>query len=227
MPAYGGDCMEKYLRATRYLDHDNPAVAARGKEFLEQYPDPRERAVALFYHIRDGIRYNPYVNIFDERIYIASNVLRLDSCFCVPKAIALASLCRATGIPARLRFATMQNLLVPENLKAVMRTDVFYGHGFAELLIGDSWVKATPSFDAGMCARYGYRTIEFDGVHDALLPERDLEGRPHVVYIEYFDSYDDVPFEWLQAVYIKGYGEIRHLIDSGMSAEQIRERAEA
>lgn len=213
--------MEKYLRATRYLNHDDPAITARAREFCEKFPAPRERAVALFYLIRDSIRYNPYVNIFDENIYIAGNILRLDSCFCVPKAIVLASLCRAAGIPARLRFATMRNLLVPENLKAAMKTDVFYGHGFAELFIGGKWIKATPSFDAGMCAKYGYHTIEFDGVHDALLPERDLAGTRHIEYIEYFDSYDDVPFEWLQSIYNEHYGEAyregKALIDSGMS----------
>jgi transglutaminase-like putative cysteine protease len=219
--------MEKYLRSTRYLDHDNPVVAARARGFVEKFPDKRERAIALFYHVRDGIRYNPYVNIFDERIYIASNILRLDSCFCVPKAIALASLCRAAGIPARLRFATIRNLRVPESLMAVMKTDIFYGHGFTELFIDKGWIKATPAFDAAMCRESGLRTVEFDGSHDAVLPDTDLAGRPHIEYLEYMEPYDDVPFEWIQDHFNDKYGDIKSLINSGMSAEEIKGRLQA
>jgi transglutaminase-like putative cysteine protease len=172
----------------------------------------RQKAVDLFYFVRDAIRYNPYIDFTDKENFIAGKILDLPSTFCVPKAVLLATLARAAGIPSRIRFATIRNNLVPEGLLKVMKTNIFFGHGFAELLLEGSWVKVTPSFDGPMCRENGYRTIEFDGTRDAILPATDLKGRPHIDYLEYLEAYDDLPFAWLSALLTEKYGNPRDLL---------------
>ena len=48
-----------HLQATPLIDSDHPAVATFAGE-LGRGSDDRERAVALYYAVRDGFRYDPY-----------------------------------------------------------------------------------------------------------------------------------------------------------------------
>jgi hypothetical protein len=40
--------------------------------------------------------------------------------------------------------------------------------------------------------------VEFDGENDAVLPSKDLEGKPYMEYIEKFGHRDDLPFQWIR-----------------------------
>ena len=63
----------------------------------------------LFYAVRDGIRYDPYRMSTRQEDYTASRVLAAGEGFCVQKAVLLAALSRAVGVPCRLRFAVVRN----------------------------------------------------------------------------------------------------------------------
>jgi hypothetical protein len=39
--------------------------------------------------------------------------------------------------------------------------------------------------------------VEFDGIHDAVLPQTDLKGNPHIEYLERYGPQADLPFEWI------------------------------
>jgi len=200
--------MNKYLIPTEIINCDDPVIVKTALDVTEGCSNDIERAVKLFYYVRDSIPYNPYVNIFSKEIYVSSNVLNAESSFCVPKAVLLASLARSVGIPSRLGFANIRNHLMPEKMKTILNTDVIYGHGFTELFPDNRFIKATPAFDIGMCKNNDYNPVEFDGISDAIFPSENIYGEPHIEYIEYTKYGDDLPFEWLVALFDKIYGDL-------------------
>ncbi|RMD84318.1 MAG: transglutaminase, partial [Candidatus Dadabacteria bacterium] len=113
------------LQPTWFLDSDSPEVRAYAERACAGAIDPRERAVRLFYAVRDGLRYNPYSISGEREAYRASHVAQQREGFCVPKAILLAAAARAAGIPARLRFADVRNHLASPQLLETMGTNVF------------------------------------------------------------------------------------------------------
>jgi transglutaminase-like putative cysteine protease len=113
----------------------------------------------------------------------------------VAKAILLASLARVMGIPSRLGFADVRNHLTTERLKDMMKTDVFVFHGYTELYLDGKWVKATPTFNHDLCAKFGVIPLEFDGKNDCLLHAFDAKGQKHMEYLKDHGQFADLPVE--------------------------------
>ncbi len=189
--------LDLYLRPGRFVDSNHPAVIAYAKQKTGHLDgsDKAAMASALFYAVRDGIRYNPYSFTPDPEALKASSVLAAAETFCIPKAILLAAGARAVGIPARLGFADVLNHLASERLRRLMKTDVFAFHGYTELFIRGQWVKATPAFNASLCDKFRIRPLEFNGLEDALFHPFDLEGRKHMEYVHQYGTFADLPYE--------------------------------
>ena len=98
------------LRATPQIDSDHPAVVAFAARHARG-ADARERAVALYLAVRDGLRYDPYRIDLTPAGMRASTVLAQGHGWCVTKAALLAAACRAAGMPARLGYADVRNHL--------------------------------------------------------------------------------------------------------------------
>jgi transglutaminase-like putative cysteine protease len=188
-----GDALDEFLRPGRYLDSDEPNVIAFGRRVAGDRGDDVERAVRLYYAVRDSIVYTPYCDFRSEDTFRASACLARGSGFCVAKAALLGAAARAVGIPARVGFADVRNHLSTPRLRQLMGTDVFYFHGYAELRLDGAWVKATPAFDRGLCDRFGVRPLEFDGRTDSLLHPYDAAGRRHMEYVRDRGAMTDVP----------------------------------
>jgi len=193
------------LRPTPFIESEAPAVRAFALAAAGDARTDVERAVRLFYAVRDQIRYDPYgVELTVEGLR-ATAVLERKAGFCVAKAILLAACARALGIPARLGFADVRNHLVTERLRAQMGTDVFVFHGYTELHLEGRWVKATPTFNRSLCERFGVRTLEFDGRHDSLLHPFDATGERHMEYIRDRGHAADVPLEDIRRAFQEHY----------------------
>jgi transglutaminase-like putative cysteine protease len=113
----------------------------------------------------------------------------------VPKAVLLAASCRAVGIPARLGFSDVRNHLSTPRLLELMGTDVFRWHGYAVLHLDGRWLKASPAFNAELCARFGVAALDFDGTADALLHAYDGRGERYMEYLDDHGDFDDLPFQ--------------------------------
>jgi hypothetical protein len=187
--------LQKFLRATPYIDRDAPSVKEKTESIVRGVAMQRERAIRIFYAVRDGIRYTIYGKRSLPEHFRASHVLSAGEGYCVQKSILLVALARAASIPARLRFAAIRNHLMPQELLAKRGTDFFAYHGYTDLYLEGSWVKATPTFDTLCCISAGLRPVDFDGIHDALLPSTTLDGRPHIEYVQDRGVFEDVPFE--------------------------------
>jgi transglutaminase-like putative cysteine protease len=193
-----------HLQATPLIDSDHPAVAAFARE-LGRGSDDRERAVALYYGVRDGFRYDPYRIDLSPAGMRASTVLAHGYGWCVPKATLLAAACRAIGIPARVGFADVRNHLSTERMREVMQTDVFYWHGYTDICIAGAWHKATPAFNVGLCERFDLLPLEFDGRADSLYHPFDRHGHRHMEYLAQRGSFDDVPLAEMVADFSRLY----------------------
>jgi transglutaminase-like putative cysteine protease len=198
--------LDPYLRPSHCIDSEAPAVRAFAARVTEGAATARERAVRLFYAVRDEIRYDPYGAVLTEEGLRATNVLAQGRGFCIAKAIVLAAGARAVGIPARLGFADVRNHLTTERLRAQMGTDIFAFHGFTELHLDGRWVKATPTFNQSLCDRFGVKPLEWDGVSDSLLHPFDVAGKRHMEYVRDRGSHLDVPLDEVRAVFMEHYG---------------------
>ena len=192
------------LQPTALVDSDHPAVA----EFAARHGaghGNRERAVALYYAVRDGFRYDSYRIDLSPAGMKASTVLARGHGWCVPKATLLAAACRAIGIPARVGFADVRNHLSTERMRQVMQTDVFYWHGYTEIGIDGAWLKATPAFNLELCERFDLMPLEFDGRADSLYHPFDRHGHRHMEYVAQRGSFDDVPLAEMVADFARLY----------------------
>ena len=198
--------VDELLRPTFFLDFDQPEVADYAAETTKAASSPRERAIALFYAVRDGIRYDPYSISASREDYRASAVLRATSAYCIPKAVLLAASTRAVGIRTRLGFADVRNHLASEKLLARQGTDLFIYHAYVEMWLEHRWVKATPAFNVELCQRFGVLALDFDGEHDALFHEYSVDGHRHMEYVAFRGVYDDLPFEEIMGAFAEMYG---------------------
>ena len=196
--------MREFLEPGRYIDSGHPAVIsfskknAVGKTHLA-------RAVSLYYAVRDAIRYNPFLDFSKEETFQASHCVSAGEGFCIGKAALLAACARADGIPARVGFADVKNHLTTPALRERMGTDLFVYHGYAELLLEDRWVKATPAFNVELCRRFRVKPLEFDGREDSIFHPFDEQERRHMEYLRDRGTHADVPVAEIMRVFRETY----------------------
>ncbi len=221
----------EYLRPTQFIDSDHPEVSDFARSVARDRPTDRGRAVALYQAVRDGIRYDPYrVDLRPEALR-ASVVLAKGYGFCVPKAILLAAAARALGIPSRLGFADVKNHLATEKLRRLMQTDVFVFHGYSELLLEGSWVKATPAFNSSLCERCNVAPLAFDGRHDSTLQQFDSQGNRYMEYVRDRGQFSDLPFQQMLAAFREHYPSLMaagaHYVGADFEEDAAAERERA
>ncbi len=183
------------LKPTEMIDSDHPKVIEFARSHSQASVDDRSNAVALYYAVRDGIRYDPYSIELTVDGLRASHVLELERGWCVSKAILLAACCRVAGIPARLGFADVRNHLSTARMREQMGTDIFIWHAYTSIQINGKWLKATPAFNVELCDKFRLRPLEFDGSEDSIYHPFDLDGRQHMEYVKYRGEFADVPLD--------------------------------
>jgi len=194
-----------FLQPGAFVDSDAPGVVRFALTVTAGAADDVERARRLFLAVRDGVRYDPFVDLDDPESYRASAVLAAGHGFCVPKAALLAAAARAVGIASRVSFADVRNHLASPRLRALMDTDVFYWHGYTDLRLDGRWVRATPAFNLALCERFHVAPLHFDGRSDALLQPFHALGRRHLEYVRERGTFADVPFERIRAEFREAY----------------------
>jgi len=184
-----------YLQATEIIDSHHPTVTAFFENRIGAARTPVQKAVKLYYAVRDEIRYDPYNIDLSVEGLRASTTLTNARGWCVPKAALLAACCRGVGIPAKLGYADVKNHLSTERMRASMKTDVFIWHGYTSLYLEGQWVKATPAFNIELCERFNLKPLDFDGRSDSIYHPFDLLGNKHMEYLRERGEYADVPMD--------------------------------
>lgn len=192
------------LAPTALIDSDHAQVIDFARHHAKGVNDT-ERAVALYYAVRDGFRYDPYRIDTSLQGMRASAVIACGFGWCVPKAALLAAASRAVGIPARLGYADVRNHLATERMRQAMQTDLFIWHGYTELWLEGGWRKATPAFNRELCDRFGLLPLEFDGREDSIYHPFDKAGNRHMEYVHQRGTFDDMPLAQIVADFERVY----------------------
>lgn len=196
---------EVYLKPTEFIDSDSPAVRDFAKKAIADAVTLREKAVKLYYAVRDGIYYDPYRIDPSREAYRASTILGKGYGYCVAKAVVLAAVLRAEGIPCKLHFADVRNHLTTERLRALMQTDTFFYHGYNDIFLSGRWIKVTPTFNLSLCEKFKVKPLDWDGAADAVFHPFDLAGRRHMEYIRDHGSFADLPYDAIINTFVTCY----------------------
>jgi transglutaminase-like putative cysteine protease len=197
-----------FTRASTVVDSDHPAVKLKSDELVKGKNNAVDRAVALFYFVRDAIPYNLFVKRDAIEDFKASSTLERKEGYCVQKAVLLAALARASGIPAGFGFARIQNHLLPEKALLKLGTNILPFHGYTELFLDGKWVRVTAAWDVSMSDRPNSYRVEFDGKSDSMLPHYNRAGKLHVEYLADLGHYEEVPLDVLWQTLKSTYGAI-------------------
>ena len=190
---------------SRLIESEDLAVVSFAKRVIGDEINPKNKALKLFYAVRDGLRYNAYLPLGDIRTYSAKEALAKGEGWCVSKAALLTACARAEGIPARPGYADVRNHIVSPKLSEAMGTDVFFWHSYCELFLTGRWIKCTPSFNKSLCDKLGLKPLDFDGETDSLFHAYDRVGNKHMEYIKDRGSYRDVPYEKILGTFTEKY----------------------
>lgn len=202
--------LKQYLEPADIIDSDSPVVIDYMNSILGTgIFTPEEKAVRLYLRVRDDIRYNPYLAFYRPEHYRSSNVILEKKGFCIGKAGLLCAVARAAGIPSRIGFATVKNHLSTRQLLDYLGSDIVSFHGYTELWLGGGWVKATPAFNAALCALHKVPPLEFDGVHDSIFQEYNSENSRYMEYIAFHGEFSDIPVELILSSWEATYGKER------------------
>ena len=194
--------LEDLIRPTSFLDHESPEVrefvgkALSNKGIGDEAP-AREKAVALYYAVRDDVLYEVYDIDLSREGLRASTIARNGQGFCLQKSILYAAAVRSVGVPSRIVLADVRNHLASDRLKALIGGEVFF-HALNSVHLDGRWVKATPVFNKLLCRLYGMPTLEFDGTEDSVYhPYGD--GSAEMEFLTAHGEFDDVPYEFVMA----------------------------
>ncbi|MFX0067202.1 MAG: transglutaminase domain-containing protein [Candidatus Hermodarchaeota archaeon] len=203
--------MKEYLQCTASIDCDSPLVRQKALELIGNEENEEEKAKILFYFVRDAIKYRVFTDWPEREIFKASRTLNEGIGFCIPKALLLAALARVAGIPARLQFADIRNLLLPPSLLDAYGTDVMVYHGYVGLFIKGKWVKVNPAFDIELCERHDIIPVDFWGSADALFHLHDKKGRKHFEYLKdhgHFADFTDELYNTMISTFKEYYRDL-------------------
>ncbi len=200
---------KKYLDPTPIIDSNHPSIIAHARKTIGENNDPVERAVKLYYAVRDGIWYDPYSPFYLPEHYRASNVLKSGRGYCVSKASLLCALGRNCGIPSRIGLADVKNHLATKQLIEYLGTDLFVYHGFVEFYLDGKWVKATPAFNKELCEKHKVAPLEFNGHEDSIFHAYNLEKRQFMEYVADHGTFADIPVDKIVAGWKSIYGKKR------------------
>ena len=205
------------------IDSDTTNIRETAAKLTARLRDARSKARRLFDFVRDEIRYNFAPDVHYRRDFRASHTLELGNGFCMQKAALYAALCRASGIPARIGFQDLVDYKITGRFLEMMGTNELSGHGMNAVYLDGRWLAVDCTLDRGLVERKNYRLVEFDGVHNALLPKTDRRGEPHFTILKQRSFYNDTPrfairtmLYWIDEVPYEDWKRLVHGKDGSM-----------
>lgn len=187
--------MQEFLQPTEFLNFDDANVREFAVRNSAGAESDKEKAIKLYYAVRDGFQYNP--NILDLRRegLRASDLLKRNRGYCVEKAVLLAATARAVNVPSRLSFYIVRNHIATDKLEKMLRKNYLVFHGAAELFLDGRWLKTTPAFNRQLCKCLRVEPLEFDGSAESIFQEFDKSGNVFMEYLHDYGAFADLPYE--------------------------------
>jgi transglutaminase-like putative cysteine protease len=184
---------EDALGSTDVIEPEHPLVAETAERVAGSASEPAEAARRLFGWVRDEVGYDMAPELGGRADWRAGATLERGFGFCQQKAVALASLLRARGIPAGVCFQDVLDHKIPERYAAFIGSQRLTFHGLTALYADGAWWRVDATLPRSLCERKDYRLVEYEARRDYVLPATDLAGRPHFTLIQDFGISADLP----------------------------------
>jgi hypothetical protein len=167
--------MQDYIRATRLCDCDNPWLREKAEEIIGDASTPEERALKIFYYVRDHIRFSLAFSRSK-----ASQTLKRGYGECGNKTNAQVALLRAVGIPARYRWVRVESKVLHHLIADFVYENMppIASHFWCECYLNGRWISCElmldkPLYDGmlmqGLITKEQVPTIDWDGKRDLVL----------------------------------------------------------
>lgn len=164
--------LKKFLEETNFCDFCHPDIQKLAHQLTERHNNPRNKAVALFYWVRDNILYR--VGSWQKK---ASETLKEKEGTCTNKTNLLVALLRTSIIPAGYGVMKVYGrryfgpIAIPSLTKFVGKIST---HVYAVVYLDNKWIKCDPAVDKELGKNIYYfdqttKLVEWEGVNDALL----------------------------------------------------------
>ena len=164
--------IKNFLKETEFCDFSHPTIQKFAHKITENCTNNREKAVSLFYWVRDNILYR--VGLWQRK---ASETLIEKEGACTNKTNLLVALLRANNIPAGYGIMKVhgQRYFGPIAMPMLKK---FAGemstHVYAMVNLNNKWIKCDPSDDRELSENTFYlnppsKLVEWDGFQDAML----------------------------------------------------------
>jgi transglutaminase-like putative cysteine protease len=189
------------------IESDDPVVRELAARIAGD-AQGREAVRRLFDWVRDEIRYEMSPEIAVREDWRATGTLERGYGFCQQKAVLLASLLRARGIPAGLVFQDLIDRKIPPSYVEFIGSQRLEAHGLTRAYLDGEWVLLDATLPRALVERKGYRLVELADDGDATLAATDEAGEPHFEVHAELGSWPDLPdeivdltlsFEWLHS----------------------------
>jgi transglutaminase-like putative cysteine protease len=183
------------LAATSVIDSDTDIIRSLAETLAAGAADAPSTVQAIFDYVRDDIRYDMGPVLDKRNDWRASSTVERGYGFCQQKAVVLAALLRARGIPAGVGMETVLDHKIPPHLAEHIGGQELSPHGYTIVFVDGMWQRVDASLDATLCERKGYRVVDYTPSGDHLLPATDLADKPHFDHVRTIGEWPDVPDE--------------------------------
>jgi transglutaminase-like putative cysteine protease len=179
------------------IDVDDPLVRAVADEVAGD-AEGTDAARRLFEWVRDEIRYEMSPEIESRGDWRASETIERGYGFCQQKAVLLAALLRARGIPAGICVQDLLDHKIPAHYVEFFGTQRLEVHGLTLAFLDGQWRRLDATLPRALVEKKGYRLVDFDAEGDAVLPATDQAGEPHFEVLEELGNWPDMPQEIIE-----------------------------
>jgi len=164
--------LKEFLKETKYCDFEHPAIQQLAQKLTDKCDNPKEKAVSLFYWVRDNIYYR--VGFWNRK---ASETLAERSGTCTNNANLLVALLRASNIPAGYSVIRVNGqeffgpVILPTFKKRISKNPL---HIYTQVWLNGKWIKCDPSIDMYFSEKTSYfnpqsKLVDWDGENNTSL----------------------------------------------------------
>lgn len=205
--------LDKYLTPAEFIDSNDDAVVAYAHEVTRGLKYDTEKAVELFYAVRDDFKLDlNHIDLSPHKLK-ASALLKRGIGTDIEKSNLLAATARVVGIPSRVSFTNLRSNLTAEQLGAVLQSDMLVFHSYAELWMGTHWVKLSPAFNQEACEQLGLPLLDFGIPEEKVFEKHHQHKRKYLKYVHHYGDFPDLPYDLYISELRKYYPHLFKIVD--------------
>ena len=168
--------MNEYLKETKLCNFHNKKLLKKLGIIIQDAKNKREKALKIFFFIRDTIDFNSTLNIYIK----ASKTLKSQTVDYCNKINLHTALLQAVAIPVRLHYVEIKKeileFILPKFIYKHIPNPI--GHFYCECFINEKWIACEALYDkelyegminTGIITREQIPTIDWDGDNDLIL----------------------------------------------------------